>query len=100
MPRQMFVILDARVEWQNYDGPDPFISGETRKDVDYGIALTYGMPVSALAFFSLDQDPMPQAVRDIVLTFTGGYFKSDSNVPNFDYENWRGQMLITKRFDF
>ena len=58
------------------------------------------MPVSALALFRLDQDPLPKEVRDIVLSFTGGYFKSDSNVPNFDYENWRGQMLITKRFDF
>ena len=100
MPRQMFVILDASIEWQKYDGPDPFISAETREDTDYGLSLTYGMPMSALALFRLDQDPMPQAVRDIVLSLSGGYFKSDSNVPNFDYENWRAQMLLTKRFDF
>lgn len=100
MPRQMFVMLDGSVEWQKYDGPDPFISAETREDTDYGLSLTYGMPMSALALFRLDQDPMPQAVRDIVLSLSGGYFKSDSNVPNFDYENWRAQMLLTKRFDF
>ena len=75
MPRQMFVVLDASVEWQDYDGPDPFISAQTREDTDYGISLTYGMPVSALALFRFDQDPLPELVRDIVVSFTGGYLR-------------------------
>ncbi len=100
MPRQMFVVLDASVEWQDYDGPDPFISAQTREDTDYGISLTYGMPVSALALFRFDQDPLPELVRDIVVSFTGGYLRSESNISNFSYENWWAQMLVTKRFDF
>lgn len=89
LPRSTFLILDASYERQNYDGPDPFISTETRRDNDWRLALTYGLPLSALMISPPDQDPMPEPLRDVVISFTGSYDRSSSNVPNYDYDNWR-----------
>jgi len=100
LPRNIFMLLDASLELQDYDGADPFISSRVREDTDWMVGLTYGFPLSALGWSQAELDPLPEPLRDVIFSISGSYARSNSNIPNFDYENWRAQALFTKRVDF
>lgn len=98
---QGFVTGTASVAYQDYDGPeDPIISStKVREDLDSRVRLTYGVPVAAILEAAGSADPAP-ATQSLVLSITGEYFNSESNINNFDYDNWRGSFLVSKRFEF
>lgn len=101
MPRNIFVAVDASLEFQDYEGADPFISASTvRENKDWSVGMTYGFPLSAVGWADPEINPMPPAMRDVVFSISGSYNRSDSNLPNYDYENWRAEALFTKRVDF
>jgi tetratricopeptide (TPR) repeat protein len=99
-PNRMFALASGSVEFLDFDEVDPFISPTTtRKDTDSRVRLTYGLPASLIATtFGTPREP--EFLRDLVLSVSGEYFRSDSNITNFDYENWRASALVTKRFEF
>lgn len=100
LPRGTFLLLSASFEKQFYDGNDPFISAQTRNDLDFDVDLTYGVPVTTLVGLVANAEATPGPLQQIVLNLTAGYQNSDSNLPNYDYENFRGQFMFNRNWDF
>jgi len=97
---QGFVTGTASVEYQDFDGMERFVTvTKTREDLDSRVRLTYGVPVAAILRATGTDDPAA-ATESLVLSLTGEYFNSESSIRNFDYDNWRGSFLVTKRFEF
>lgn len=78
-----------------YDEPDPLVSARTRRDEILRARVTYGAPLATLSPVELHP-----ALADITLTLTGEMFRAYSNLENYTYKNLRGQVLLTKRWDF
>ena len=74
-----------------YRGNDPFVGPAKRRDLRWRSRMTYGLPLQLL----LGEVP---GSKDLLATVTGEYFDSDSNFRNYDYDNWKGSLLFTKRF--
>ena len=99
LPKRAFVIAEASVERQLYEDNDPFVSPTKRQDNDYAVSLTYGQPLGELASYATDEK-LPDGWSDVIVSLTGEYQKTGSKVPNYDYDNWRAQLLLTKRWGF
>lgn len=91
-----FLIGGVAYEHDGYDGPDPFVSPRTRSDNLYRGRVVYGAPLGFLLQFL----QLPRAVRDTLLSVSGEYLDVQSNLPNYEYDNWRVSMLFTKSFEF
>jgi tetratricopeptide (TPR) repeat protein len=89
-----FLLTTFSAGVQDYDGPDGFVSARTRRDRLYLGRVTYGVPLGTLAADA------PEGWRDLVLTASVEALRADSNLPNYDYTNARGQLLLTKRWEF
>lgn len=100
LPRSTFLLASISLEKQFYDGNDPFISGRTREDTDLEIDVTYGIPIVTLVGLVGQAQATPGPLRQIVLNLTGGYLNSNSNLPNYDYKNFRGQFMFNRNWDF
>jgi tetratricopeptide (TPR) repeat protein len=75
--------LTFGVRYANYDGPDPQIDpGETREDWQFAVALTNTVPIT----------------RSISFSTSARYLKNQSNLPNFDYDNFSLTAGIGWRF--
>ena len=99
---QSFLVGTGSLDRQTYDAPDTFINPSatiTRQDTDSRLRLTYGVPFNVLLKTAGVSDIAPET-RSLVLSVSGEYFESESNIRNFEYENWRSSFLITKRFAF
>lgn len=97
--RSAFLIVEAAFERQFYEDNDPFVSGKRRTDNDFGIAATVGQPLGELVAYATDEK-LPDGWSDVMLSFTGEYQNTESKIPNYDYDNWRAQVLLTKRWGF
>jgi hypothetical protein len=85
---------------QRFDEPDPFVSTDTRRR-DNEIEAGIGLVVTAEELFSLfGQELTGPAVDGLVLNLGARYRTVASNLPNYDYDNFRFEMSITKRFLF
>jgi len=93
-----FVSAVGEVGVAVYDQNNPTFSAQTRRDSDGRFSLTYGIPAGTVTE-SVGLDA-PDEVRDIVLSVTGEYYHSMSNLPNYTYANLRTQMLASKRWEF
>lgn len=100
LPRGTFVLASASMEKQYYDGNDPFISFRTREDRDWQFDLTYGVPLGTIAGLVSENAAGPEILRPIILNLTAAYHNSHSNIPNYDYENVRGQFMFNRSWDF
>jgi hypothetical protein len=70
------------------------------------LRVTYGAPAGMLLNrlgYHLEAEA-PNAVRDflddVTVSVSAEYLKQQSNIRNFEYENMRGQFLMTKRIEF
>lgn len=99
LPRRAFVIGEAQIERQLYDVNDPFVSNTNRQDTDWSFGATYGQPLGEIVAYATDA-ALPDGWSDVTVSLTGEYQRTNSNVPNYDYDNWRAQVLFTKRFNF
>jgi hypothetical protein len=99
LPRRAFVTFDASVERQSYEDPDPFVSNAERADTDWSVGATYGQPFGELVSYATDA-ALPEGWSDVIVSLSGEYQRTHSNIPNYDYDNWRAQVLFTKRFSF
>lgn len=93
-----FVSAVGEVGVAVYDQNNPTFSTQTRRDTDGRFSLTYGIPAGTVTE-TIGFDA-PDEVRDIVLSVTGEYYHSMSNLPNYTYANLRTQMLVSKRWEF
>lgn len=100
LPRGTFLLASVSVERQYYDGNDPFVSARTRKDLDLEVDLTYGVPVGTIFGLASENPAGPAPLREIVLNLTAGYRDSNSNLPNYQYDNFRGQFMFNRSWDF
>jgi len=100
LPRGAFLLASVSFEKQYYDGNDPFISDQTRKDGDLDVELTLGVPVGTIAGFVSENPAGPAPLREIVLNLTAGYEDSNSNIPNYQYDNYRGQFMFNRSWNF
>jgi hypothetical protein len=94
-----FVQLTLTAGRRDYDGPEAFVSPfQTRTD-QYGRArVTYGLPLSYL--IGAVGGDTPTYLADINVLPAVEYFKQSSNLPNFDYDNIKVSLMLSKRFDF
>jgi len=91
-----FLLTNFRFQRDRYDEPDIFVSSRTRHDDIYRIRVTYGAP---LVFF-LGPGVVPPELEDVTVSGSLEYLRDSSNIRNFDYENWRPQLLLTKTWRF
>ncbi|MBP5857211.1 tetratricopeptide repeat protein [Marivibrio halodurans] len=93
-----------------YHAADPLITpGNTskrRREHPLRLRMTYGLPATVLLEklgYSV-RDETTGAVDDILDDLTASasaeYLSQQSNIRNYDYDNLRGQVLLTKRFEF
>lgn len=99
LPRRTSLSFLASVEKQIYEGPDLFISDLTRKDTDLGAELSYTVPLSTLGEMALGS-AVPAAIGDTALNLSAGYQNSNSNLPNYDYDNFRTQFMFSRNWNF
>jgi len=94
--RGQFLISSFSYEHDFYDDPDPLVApGRTRHD---GLArgrLVYGVPLGILsALFEV-----PRSIGQTIFSVNGEYLNVQSNIRNYQYQNWRVSMLFTRNFD-
>lgn len=93
---------------RNYDGSDAFVTGDAGRDREekpLSVNTNYIVPV-AYALSKTDwmiedikayQHPVFQNMN---MSFMAEYFNQNSDISNYDYENIKGQFLVTKRIEF
>ncbi|HAK62899.1 MAG TPA: hypothetical protein DCO82_06620, partial [Alphaproteobacteria bacterium] len=100
LPRGAFLLASVNFERQYYDGNDPFISVRKRQDRDWNLDLTYGVPVGTVIGVFGGNPAGPEPLREIVLNLTAGFEDSHSNLPNYQYDNYRLQFLFSRNWNF
>lgn len=91
-----FLIGSAGVSVTGYDAADTFISSSKRRDTNVTLGLTAGAPLGGTPVGEF----LPDNAKSVLVTATIERAMSSSNIPNYAYNNWRGQMMFTKSFDF
>ncbi|CCG39720.1 tetratricopeptide repeat protein [Magnetospirillum molischianum] len=93
-----FISAVAELGVALYDKSNPTFSSQIRRDSDGRFDLTYGVPVGTVAeTVGLDA---PDQLREVILSVTGEYYRSLSNLPNYTYANLRTQALVSRRWEF
>lgn len=96
-----YLTFDGTLEFQKYRDFDPFIStSKQRSDRDWSVTVTYGLPLMNVIHLIDEEVTLPDGWNDFDLSLSGTFTRQDSNVENFDYQNWRGQVLLSKRWTF
>ena len=94
-----FLVSQVSYEFDSYDAPDTFVSERRRQDEILRLRATYGAPLQTIASAVSDWQ-LPEAVGGVTLLVVGEYVNSDSNVESYTYNNWRGQLLLSKIWEF
>ena len=84
------------LEYDGYEGPEPIISEGTRRDEIYVGGLTYGAPLGFLLPFWARE----RALRDTLMTFNATYLNEQSTIENYEYDDLRFTVMVTKSFEF
>lgn len=84
----------------DFGGPDPFVSTTTTQDDD-AFSARLGMLVRADALLEGAgiEDPV-EATKNLSLNLGFGYRRVFSNLDNFEFQNFRFEASLTKRFFF
>jgi tetratricopeptide (TPR) repeat protein len=91
----IFLVTNASVEWDRYDALDPVFVGDDREDVIYRGRLTLGVPVATMV--GAEQTGF---LEGLLMTTYGEYYRQDSNSDLYEFENIRGGIAVSKRFQF
>ena len=91
-----FLLTNFTYQRDRYDEADIFISSRTRHDDTYRARATYGAPLG----FLIGPGRLWSGLEDVTLSGSLEYLRSESNIRNFDYDNWRVQALFTKTWRF
>ncbi|MBI4370894.1 MAG: tetratricopeptide repeat protein [Elusimicrobia bacterium] len=87
--RGMFLSSDLAVNWDSYEGHDPFISASRRRDNTWRARATFGTTLGFLA----------SSLRDFAWTFTYEYFQDVSSLLNYSYTNNKAAAMLTYRWE-
>ena len=93
-----------------YQTPDPAVTSaaapQRRREHPLRVRVTYGAPAGLLldkAGYQV-RGEASGAVRDfledVTATVSAEYLTQQSNIRNYEYKNYRGQVLLTKRYEF
>ncbi len=91
-----FVLNHFSYQRDRYEEPDTAISARTRHDDIFRYRVTYGAP---LGFF-FGPGTLWRELEDITFAASGEWFRSRSNLNNFDFKNFKLQGLLTKTWRF
>ena len=91
-----FLMTAAEASLDRYNGPNETISARTRVDRTFVGRMTYGAPVSTI----VPIDGLPSEFDRIVMTATAEGTRVLSNLASYDYANVRGQVLLSRRWEF
>jgi tetratricopeptide (TPR) repeat protein len=98
--RGVSLTAETALSLRSFDDPDPFVSAtETRDDKEFFGRI--GASVTAARLSEAAGLMLPSSVtRNLQFSLAGQYRAVDSNLPNFDYDNYRAEFTIAKRFPF
>jgi tetratricopeptide (TPR) repeat protein len=91
-----FLMTDLFGEYQNFDMADPITGEAERDDWIYRARVTLGVPVQTL----MGASEWPEALDGLTVSVYGEYYNADSNITNYEYDNVRGGLTISKRWEF
>lgn len=91
-----FMMTDLSGEYQDYDLADPITGLTDRHDWVYRARATLGIPVQTL----LMADEWPDALGGLTVSIYGEYYRANSNITNYDYDNVRAGATLSKRWEF
>ncbi|MEL6336022.1 MAG: tetratricopeptide repeat protein [Pseudomonadota bacterium] len=92
--------LSARYARVIFDDPDPFVS-TTEEERDNAVSARIGVILEADELLRVaGVGNGGEVARNLSLNVGGSYRRVFSNLPNFEYQNFRFETSITKRFDF
>ena len=91
-----FLLNHLSLQIDRYDTADPFVSSRIRKDQILRYRITYGAPL--VHFFG--PGILPKQLEDVTFGGSIEWLRADSNLPNFNYNNWKLQALLTKKWQF
>jgi len=94
--RGQFLLSTFTFEYDRYEGPEPIISAETRRDAIYVGGITYGAPLGLLLPFLAHS----HVFRDTLFTVNATYLNEQSTIENYQYDDWRFTVMYTKNFEF
>jgi len=94
-----FLLTDGKAGITHYERPDPFISARTRKDKYLRVSLTYGATLSFLGEL-VGLPELPDPLGNVILSIGGEHYRQISTLTNYSYRNNKGQVLLTKRWNF
>lgn len=94
-----FLQTGAILGFRDYDDPDPFFSSRTRRDEFGLLRLAYGVPLSSIIRRATGSPP-DKLFEDVLVVPSIELYRQNSNITNFDYDNARVMLSLTKRFDF
>ncbi len=99
-----FLLNSFTFQRDRYDDQDSFISTRKRRDNIIRLRITYGAPLSFLVGkegWMGDQGiSLWETFEDITFTPSLEFTRAQSNLQNFDYNNWKIQGLFTKSWSF
>ncbi len=90
-----FVLASTSLDWNRYKDAQSFISTKIRREAIIRSRVMYGAPLSFLSGGLIRGD-----LAELVLSLTGEYLWSSSNLPNFTYDNLKLGFLVSKRWEF
>ncbi|MGH6891229.1 MAG: tetratricopeptide repeat protein [Dongiaceae bacterium] len=91
----IFLVTNLSAEWDRYDELDPLFVGDDREDIIYRARMTLGVPVVTIA------GAVQTGFLDgLLLSTYGEYYRQDSNHDLNEFENIRGGIAVSKRFEF
>jgi hypothetical protein len=91
-----FLMSDLSGEYQDYDIADPVTGALERQDWIYRGRVTLGVPVQTL----LMAEEWPTMLGGLTMSVYGEYYRADSNITNYDYDNVRAGATLSKRWEF
>jgi hypothetical protein len=92
----MFLLSSVNGEIDRYEEGDPAVSDMSRRDRIGRLRLTYGVPVATV----FDPEGTVSFLRDLTFTVSGEAIRQSSNLTNYTYNNRRGSIGLSKRWEF
>ncbi|MDF1749839.1 MAG: tetratricopeptide repeat protein [Alphaproteobacteria bacterium] len=102
-----FLVSTIGLGTRQYKQPDPLVqSGVHRLEQPFLMRMTYGMPLSELIGTNWLKERRAETpdflyfAEDTTISLTGEYRYQRSNITNYQTENKRIQLMLTRSFDF
>jgi hypothetical protein len=98
LDKGQFLLFTAEFGNILYAQRNSLLANFKRHDLDERLGVTYGVPFSTLSSF-IDHE-LPPEIGSITLILHGEYFREFSTLMNYRYTNLRGDVLLSKRWEF